>query len=456
MSAHNEHGSGIHPTDRHQSGTRRTITRKAVAVMAATAAVTMVLSGCGADSGSGRNEDGSVTINLNWWGGDERVKRTEEAVKAFEQSHPNIHVEMQYSDWSRYFDKLNTAIAGDNAPDVIQMDEASLATFASQGILLDLGEVSDVLDLSDIDQSLADSGKWEGKQYAMPISSTPFGLIINHDVLDKLGLTLPDTSTWTWDEFIDFAAQVRKKSNGEYYGINSTMGNGMSLHLWARQNNEALYTNGKVSISVDTMTSYLQMAYDWTHGDEIAGTTDQWAEQHSATLNQGALGTGKAAMGFSQTTQLPAYVAAAGTENMTLAPIPNLGKNPKYGYMKPGMHWVISASTKAPKEAAELVNWLVNSEEAGDILGSERGLPANKSILKKMSSSATGADKQSLDFPEQIADTIGDAPEPTPNGASKLNELIMRYEEDVAFGRMDARSAAEAFINDLSHSIETA
>lgn len=430
--------------------------RKAIMAMAATAAVTMVLSGCGTGSDSGRSEDGSVTINLNWWGGDERVKRTEEAVKAFEQSHPNIHVEMQYSDWSRYFDKLNTAIAGNNAPDVIQMDEASLATFASQGILLDLGEVSDVLDLSDIDQSLTDSGKWDGKQYAMPISSTPFGLIINHDVLAKLGLTLPDTSTWTWDEFIDFAAQVRSKSNGEYFGINSTMGNGMSLHLWARQNGEELYTNGKVSISVDTMASYLQMAYDWTHGDEIAGTTDQWAEQHSTTLNQGALGTGKAAMGFSQTTQLPAYVAAAGTENMTLAPIPNLGKNAKYGYMKPGMHWVIAAQSKAPKEAAELVNWLVNSEEAGDILGSERGLPANKSILKKMSASATGADKQSLEFPEHIADTIGAAPEATPNGASKLNDYIMRYQEEVAFGRMDARSAAEAFIADLSHSIETA
>ena len=45
------------------------------------------------------------------------------------------------------------------------------------------------------------------------------------------------------------------------------------------------------------------------------------------------------------------------------------------------MCWAINAQTAHPKEAAMLVNYLANNEEAAQILASERGIPVSKSAL---------------------------------------------------------------------------
>ena len=45
------------------------------------------------------------------------------------------------------------------------------------------------------------------------------------------------------------------------------------------------------------------------------------------------------------------------------------------------MCWAINAQTAHPKEAAMLVNYLANNEEAAQILASERGIPVSESAL---------------------------------------------------------------------------
>lgn len=52
------------------------------------------------------------------------------------------------------------------------------------------------------------------------------------------------------------------------------------------------------------------------------------------------------------------------------------------GYAKVSMCWAISATCEHPKEAALLVNFLMNNEEAAKILGSERGVPVSQIALK--------------------------------------------------------------------------
>ena len=101
-----------------------------------------------------------------------------------------------------------------------------------------------------------------------------------------------------------------------------------------------------------------------------------------------------------------------------------------------------------------LVNYLLNNEKAGKILGTERGIPANNDIRKNLSTSATGTDKRSLDFVDKIESTIGKAPGITPNGASDLDSLIVRYQQDVVFGKQKPLAAAKAMISELQESID--
>jgi len=395
---------------------------------------------------------GDVTIRLNWWGGDARIKATEKAVKGFEKEHPNIHVDTEYADWTGYWDKLAVQSAGGNAPDVMQMDELYLAFYGSMDALLDLNKTSKYLDLSTMDKSLKTMGQVEGKQVAAPAATSQYGVIVNNDLLDSLDLTLPDTDHWTWDEFGDFAKQVSDKSGGKIIGAIAP-DNGYGLQLWARQHGESLFKGNTVAISPETLASFLQLPADWAKNG-IEGSAERWSENTAATLNDTDFGKDKQAMMIAQATQITPYAEAAGTDNMTLVQLPQITPGERTMYSKPGMYWAISSGTQHPAEAAMLVDYLINDKNVGTILGTERGIPANNDIRKMLAKDAIGTDRTALDFVDEIQPTLGQSPSITPNGASELDKTIVRYQQDVVFGKRKALDAAKAMIAELQESID--
>jgi multiple sugar transport system substrate-binding protein len=432
--------------------------KKMQKIIAACASFAMLaLSGCGTSVGASDvpvvPSEGDVTIRLGWWGGDSRIRATEQAVEAFEKEHRNIHVQTEYSDWTGYWDKLAVQSAGGNAPDVMQMDELYLSFYGGMNALLDLNKAKEYLDLSGIDSNLLDMGQLDGKQVAAPLSTAQFGVIVNNDVLESLGLSVPDTvNSWTWDEFEEFARQIVERSDGEVLGANAPS-NGYSLQLWARQNGEQLFKGNIVAISPHTLAQFLEIPAKWV-SDGIEVSKEAWSENVSASLNDSAFGKGQQAMMLTQVSQITAYAQAAGTDNMSLLPIPQNKAGNKTNYLKPGMYWCISSGSQHPAEAAMLVDYLLNDKNVGEIFGTERGVPANAGIRKDLSATASGTDKLSLDFVDEIASTLGKAPEVTPNGASDLDKLIVRYQQDVVFGKQKPLAAAKAMIKELQESID--
>lgn len=67
------------------------------------------------------------------------------------------------------------------------------------------------------------------------------------------------------------------------------------------------------------------------------------------------------------------------------------------GYTKVSMAWAVDAKTAHPKEAALLVNFLLNNEEAAKILAAERGIPVSKAALNAASSAADEKGNSLLD-----------------------------------------------------------
>ena len=431
-----------------------------VMVPAAIAASVMALSGCGGSTGEAASDtkvkesEGQVTISFDFWGSDKRIKTSEAAIKDFEAANPNIKVELQYADWSGYWDKLATSIAGDNAPDVIQMDEQYLASYASNGSLLDLAQASDFVKWDGMDKSLADMGKIDGKQYAVPASFGTFAVLVNNDVLDKYGITLPDTSTWTWDDFLDVAKQVQEKSNGEAYG---TMASPyiFPLQLWARQHGESLYKDGKVGISQDTLAAYLETPKTW-YENGSSSAPDVWSETLAATQDTQPFYQGKQALTLAPTNQMAAAKNAMPDANLTIAPLPSDDQDVKWNYLKPGMYYAVSAKSQHPAEAAKLINYLVNDEKAYESIGVERGEPANNEIRKNLVSTLEGGQKITMEFDNSLEGTLGDAPEVTPNGANSAEKTLTRIMQDVAFGRVSAADGAKQFIDEVNTEISAA
>ncbi|MCL2463658.1 MAG: extracellular solute-binding protein [Micrococcales bacterium] len=407
-----------------------------------------------AASGGPQLSTGDVTLTVDWWGGDARVKTTTDAIALFEKKYPNIHIDPTYSDWNGYWDKLATAVAGGNAPDVMQMDEEYLASYAANGTLYDLSQASQ-LDTSQLDPGVLGLGLYQNTQYAVPISTTGFGVLVNDTALQKLGLTLPDTSTWTWDQFATLAQQISQAGGGSVFGT-APMNNGYSLRLWARQNGDELFSNGKVSIKPATAASYFQLALDWTDSGAAASASHQ-AEVASVALAQSDTATGKQVLTFTQSTQITAYQAASGGQKFELVPLPTSDANQTpYMYLKPGMYWSVSAKSAHPAEAALFVNFMLNDPSAAAVLGTERGIPANPQMVTSIMSTLAATDQQAAQFDTQIAQSLGKAPEITPNGASTLDTVIARYIQAVTAKQQSPADAATAFIAELQGDIDNA
>src|SRR5690242_5902577 len=99
------------------------------------------LAACGGSGGGdagGEISGRPVTLRFTWWGSDARHKRTQQVIDLFTTAHPNITVKGEFKDWNGYWDALATTVAANDAPDIIQMDELYLASYAQRGALLDL------------------------------------------------------------------------------------------------------------------------------------------------------------------------------------------------------------------------------------------------------------------------------------------------------------------------------
>jgi multiple sugar transport system substrate-binding protein len=419
-------------------------------------ALALILSACGVSPSSGQSNelsDGPVTLRIGWWGGDNRHNRTQQAIDLFEQEHPNITVKPEFSDWTGYWDKLATSTSGGNAPDVIQMDQLYLASYAARGSLADLGSLSQ-LDTSNLDETVLGTGRWDGTLYAMPISTTSYALMVNTDLVKSLGTPLPDTSTWTWKDYQDWARGVTDTSGGAVRGT-GVLGNEYSLQLFARQQGDQLFSTDDITITPETLADYFQMALDWTKSG-AAPDPSVIAENLSLALDQGDFARGKTPTAFNTSSLITAYTAASGA-NIELEPLPTPDGNAgNWDYFKPGMYWSVSSRSEHPAEAALLVDFLVNDTDAAKVLGTERGIPANPDVIDVLAPTLTPEETKAVAFAKQRAPMVGDAPAIVPNGASDIETVLRRYEQDVLFGRQTPQDAAKAMIAEVKSAIAAA
>jgi multiple sugar transport system substrate-binding protein len=390
---------------------------------------------------------------MYWWGGDNRHQRTQQVIDLFEEEYPNITVEPEFSDWNGYWEKLATSTAGKNMPDVLQMDQLYLASYADRGTLTDMRELD--IDTSSMEPSVLAMGESGDGLYAAPISTSNMAVFVNTDLLEEVGVPLPDnTDTWTWDEYAEWAKSVTEAAPSGVFG-GSIQQNEFMLQLFARQNGENLFEDGKVAISPETLEAFFQQGLDFSKNGASAPAS-VWSESTSVALDQQPFSVGRAATSFVTATQISAFAQASGA-NLELVPIPQTeGGVEDFDYFKAGMYWSISSQSEHPAEAALLIDFFLNDPEAVEIIGTERGIPAVTSTLEVIEGDLTPEEVKAVEYSDSRIPFLGEAPAIVPNGASDIDAVLLRYLADVLFERQTSAQAAEGFIADVQKSIDAA
>jgi multiple sugar transport system substrate-binding protein len=428
--------------------------RAMVLTLVSALALTACSSGSGGGGGDQALSDQPVTLRFTWWGADARHTRTQQVIDLFHKAHPNITIKGEFKDWNGYWDTLATTVAANDAPDIIQMDELYLASYAQRGALLDLSQVNQHLDTADFDRNTLATGLVDGKQYALPVGVAAYSMVVNTDLLDQYGIKLPDDNTWSWNDLKDVGAQISKASGGKVTGVQSWGFDAGGLTIWARQAGASLYdAKGNVAIPMSVLVDYWSYLADLAKTG-VAPAPSVTIERANAGLDQSGTATKTSAFGTWWNTQLTSLAAASGA-HLKLLKLPGESQAKAPGaYYKPSMFWSISSRSKHPNEAALFVDFLANSDQAANLLLTDRGIPANS----KVRSAITGQLKESDLAAAKYLDTIkvGAAPRVTPKGASTIETILKRHTEDVLFGRATPEQAAKAFTTELQSEIDSA
>lgn len=150
----------------------------------------------------------AAPVQLDWtvWATPEAMKAHQATVDAFTQQQPTIKVNIDLIDFSAYFDKVDTMIAGGAPPDVAMGSTTWVAAVVAQGLWkpLETFVAQDMFDLGQYFPASLSAYSVHNQQFALPDSTNLGILVYNNDLLVKAGIKPPDKSL-SWDTYAQAA-----------------------------------------------------------------------------------------------------------------------------------------------------------------------------------------------------------------------------------------------------------
>ncbi|MZD06827.1 extracellular solute-binding protein [Streptomyces sp. SID5785] len=418
-------------------------------------ALTGTLSACSAASGGTGH---GVTLRFSWWGNDDRAARTEKAVRLFEKEHPGVTVRTSNGDFGAYLQKLATQAAGGGVPDVVQLDYRQISQYAGGDAIMSLDDfVKDgTIRTSDMDQDFLRTGTYRGGQFSLPMGRGITGYAYDSAVYRKAGIATPEPS-WTWQEWAKanrrIAALGLTSPDGRAYtGSNDSGGNEDVFEVWLRGRGKRLYASQtRLGFTESDLAEFWTFLGDLRDDGAIAEPRDTVQAKSTETS---PIGRGLAAADFTWDAPFPGYTALLG-DSIRYAPVPTHAGH-SGTYFKPSMLLGIGSQSEHPKEAAQLIDFLLNDPRAGDLLGFSRSTPPNRTIAARLATSLKGAEREIYDYAQTMQKYGLDIP-PTapPRGDLAIQTAFTHTYERVLYGLASPRQAARELIDEAKRELES-
>lgn len=186
--------------------------------------------------------------------------------KMYEDKNPGIKVEVQAIPWDTAHDKLLTAVASKNGPDVIQMGTTWIPEFAAAGALKDMApyiEQYPSMKADNFFDGAVQTTKYEDKTVAVPFYVETRAMFYRTDLLGEVGY--PEGPK-TWDELKDASQKLVAKGGAGHYALPIEGKDSIFTAIFAWQNGSELIDSSRQPqfnqpAYVDTI-NYLKSFYD--------------------------------------------------------------------------------------------------------------------------------------------------------------------------------------------------
>jgi multiple sugar transport system substrate-binding protein len=198
-----------------------------------------------------------VKIRSTVWMGEAELEALGKLTEVYLEANPNVEIEWINisggGPWGR--DKLQTMIAGGDAPDVMMLNTGQFEGFASRGALLPLDDFvsAEGFDLSIYWPQGIDGSSYQGKLYALPRDMSNVILYYNKDLFDAAGVEYP-TDDWDWNDLLAAAQELTIDKDGD--GQIDQWGFAVNNTVWVWVG--FVWANGGRALSVDRRECLLE------------------------------------------------------------------------------------------------------------------------------------------------------------------------------------------------------
>ncbi|HPF88570.1 MAG TPA: extracellular solute-binding protein [Candidatus Limiplasma sp.] len=289
----------------------------------------------------------------------ETVSVMEEIIADFMALNPDIKITLtSVSDSGTV---LLTRIATNEMPDILNVypAEDKYKAMFDDGLMLDL---TDEAFMSNVSDTMLDMSAYNGRQYALPMTLSSYGIYIRTDIFEELGIAEPAT-------YADLLAACKTLYDNGYDAFalpNKDVGNvaqrlERTIGVLNHDSDEEFQKIASGEMNVEdsaTIRGFAQMCLDIAQ----YSTPDSLGLDYESAVAD--IVNGKAAMMFSGTWMLSTMQAANPDIAVKLIPIPSPLSDELSVPVNIDTSFAVSSSCKYPEQALKFIEYLSTTEVA--------------------------------------------------------------------------------------------
>ena len=443
--------------------TRRGFTRAGLGLAAAAAGVGPLLDACGFAGGgtqSGRSSSSSQVTNGNiqmgWWGGADRAKRTNQVMDLFKQQHPDWTLAGQSTSFSDYWTKMNTQAAASGLPDVMQMDMAYIGRYVKSRQLLALDAYRDTFDLSDFDKNQLAQGTVGGKLYGISLGGNIGSTMVNRSAIQRAGMSMPADDV-TWEGLATYLSGLGKKLPAGMYPIDDpgfSIGIIAPFEIWIRQRHQELWTkDGKLAFKSSDAQDWFQFWADLRKAGLTVPPEVAAAAAQNGTPAASTLATGKSAFLITWSNFVGQYQILMKDE-VGMMRDPAGAKGSLIGdYVKASQLFSVPSTSRSPAAAAQFIAFFIHDANAAKVLGVERGVPGSAKTRSVIQPGLQAPDQAQITYFDDLSKRTRPKTVLDPPGTGDVATAMTNAWQSVALTGVSVADATRKFMEDAQRAL---
>jgi len=338
-----------------RSAGRNAWSRRKILLAAGAAAGALALAACSSSGSAAPASTGKVTLTFWSW-----VPGISQSVNLWNKSHPDIHVNLNEvtSGNAGTYAKMFSALQAGNAPDLGQVEYATLPNFEHVGGVVDLSKYGAGSVKSDFVPWTWAQVSQGSAVYAIPQDTGPMGLFYRADLFKKYGLPVPTT----WAQYLSDAKKLHAAHPSVYIAAfpsnDAQWFAGLAWQAGARW----FSTSGDTWVTGIDDAASTQVGNFWQQliSEHLVKVEPDFAPEWYKDLSDGTLLTWPTAV-WGENTLITNAAPTKG--DWRVAAMPNWGATKSNGNWG-GSTTVVFKDSKNPAQAAQFAMWLNTSQQS--------------------------------------------------------------------------------------------